>query len=135
MAVPRDEERRLLEISEKCRAQERAIGDQLLHPRHSMLYPEALRLWDAYQSIRIDCKEKWLAFRAYQEKMREDRRADKRNSAALLQAHSLFIVATHQIPSLRASVGRHEDSQVKNKIAKFLTMVLMILAFRFTTKH
>jgi hypothetical protein len=135
MAVPRDEERRLLEISEKCQAQQRAIGDQLLHPPHSMLYPEALRLSNAFQSIRIECKEKWLAFRAYQKQIRQDRRTDKINNAALLQAHSLFIVATHQIPSLRASVGRREDSGIKNKVAKFLTMVLMILAFRFTTKY
>jgi hypothetical protein len=97
MAVPRDEERRLLEISEKCQAQERAIGDQLLHPRHSMLYPEAMRLTNAFQSIRIECKEKWLAFREYRKKMREGRRADKTNGAALRQAHSLFIVATRQV--------------------------------------
>ena len=95
--IPQDEERRLLTISEECRAQERTLAEQLLHPRRRMLYPEAMRLANAFQSIRIECKEKWLALRAYQKQMRERRRSDKRNSAALLQAHSLFIVATRQV--------------------------------------
>jgi hypothetical protein len=95
--IPQDEVHRLRELSEKCHAQERALADKLLHPRHSMLYPEAMRLTNAFQSIRIECKEKWLAFREYQKKMREGRRADKTNGAALRQAHSLFIVATRQV--------------------------------------
>jgi hypothetical protein len=95
--IPQDEEHRLREISEKCHAQERALANQLLYPRHSMLYPEAMRLANAFQSIRIECKKKWLAFRAYQKQMREHRRADKVNSAALLQAHSLVIVANRQV--------------------------------------
>ena len=95
--LPQDEERRLLTISSECHARERALAEQLLHPRHSMLYPEAMGLANAFQSIRIECKKKWLALRAYQKKMRDDRREDKRNSAVLLQARSLFIVATHQV--------------------------------------
>jgi hypothetical protein len=95
--IPQDEEHRLRELSEKCHAQERALADQLLHPRRSMLYPEAMRLTNAFQSIRIECKKKWLAFRAYQKKMRGDRRADKINNAAVLQAHSLSVAATRQI--------------------------------------
>jgi uncharacterized protein (DUF2236 family) len=94
--LPQDEERRLRELSEKCHAQERALADQLLHPRRSMLYPEAMRLTNAFQSIRIECKKKWLAFRAYQKKMRDDRRVGKVNNAAVLQAHSLSAAATHQ---------------------------------------
>jgi uncharacterized protein (DUF2236 family) len=95
--IPQDEERRLLTSSEVCRAQERALADQLLNPRRGMLYPEAMRLANAYQSIRIECKKKWLAFRAYQKKMRDDRRVDKRNNAAVLQAHSLSMAATPQV--------------------------------------
>ena len=95
--LPQDEERRLLTISSECHSRERALAEQLLHPRHIMLYPEAMRLANAFQSIRIECKKKWLAFRAYQKQIRDDRRVDKRNSAALLQARSLFIVATRQV--------------------------------------
>ncbi len=94
---PEDEERRLLTISSECHARERALAEQLLHPRHRMLYPEAMRLANTFQSIRIECKNKWLALKAYQKKMREHRQADKRNNAALLQAHSLFMLATHQV--------------------------------------
>ena len=95
--IPQDEERRLLTISEECRAQERALADQLSHPRHGMLYPAYKRLLDAYQATRIECKAKWLAVRTYQKKMRDDRRAGKRNNAVVLQARSLFIVATRQV--------------------------------------
>jgi hypothetical protein len=95
--IPQDEEHRLRELSEKCHAQERVLADQLLHPGHSMLYPETMRLTNAFQSIRIECKKKWLAFRAYQKKMRDDRRVGKINNAAVLQAHSLSVTATHQI--------------------------------------
>jgi hypothetical protein len=62
-----------------------------------MPYPEYIRLANAFQSIRIECKKKWLAFRGYQKQMRDDRRVDKRNSAAVLQAHSLSIAATPQV--------------------------------------
>jgi hypothetical protein len=87
------EEHRLLAISEECIAQQRAAADQLLHPSHSLLYPEYIRLANAFRSIRIECKRKWLAFRAYQQKMRDDRR----NNAAAIQAHSLSIAATLQV--------------------------------------
>jgi hypothetical protein len=83
------EERRLLTISLACSAQEHVAADQLLHPRHDMLYPARIQLLDAYQSLRIESKEKWLALRAYRKKMREDRRDDKTNNAAVLQAHAL----------------------------------------------
>jgi hypothetical protein len=100
-----DEELRLRENSEKCHAEERALADQLLHPRHSMPYPEAMRLTNAFQSIRIECKKKWLAFRAYQKKMREDRRVGKINGAAVLQAHSLSVTVTHQIHAQPKDAG------------------------------
>src|ERR1700730_13776094 len=77
-----EEERRLLAISLACIAQEHAAADQLLHPPF-------MRLADAYQSLRIECKEKWLAVRTYRKKMRDDRRDDKTNNAAVLQAHAL----------------------------------------------
>jgi hypothetical protein len=48
-----------------------------------------MRLADAYQSLRIDSKEKWLAVRTYRRKMRDDRRDDKTNSAAVLQSLTL----------------------------------------------
>lgn len=95
--LPQDEERRLLIVSSECHARERALAEQLLHPRDRMLYPEVMRVTNAFQSIRIECKKKWLALRAYQTKMRERRREDKRNRAVLLQSRSLFIVATHQV--------------------------------------
>jgi hypothetical protein len=95
--LPKDEERRLLTASEECFGKQRALADQLLNPRRSMLYPEVMRLTNAFQSIRIECKKKWLALRAYQKKMRDDRREGKRNSAVLLQARPLFIVATHPV--------------------------------------
>ena len=95
--IPQDEERRLLAISEACTAKEHAAADQLLHPRDGLLYPAYIRLADAYQSLRIECREKWLAVRAYRKKMRDDRRDDKTNKTATLQAHSLFIVATPQV--------------------------------------
>jgi hypothetical protein len=95
--LPKDEERRLITTSEECLAKQRVAADQLLHRGHSMLYPEAMRLANAFQSLRIECKKKWLALRAYQRKMRDDRRADKKNKTATLQAHSLFIVGTPQV--------------------------------------
>jgi hypothetical protein len=70
--LPRDEERRLLAISVACSAEERAVADQLLHPRHSLLYPEYMRLVDAYQAIRIECRGKWLAVRTHRKKMRDE---------------------------------------------------------------
>jgi hypothetical protein len=84
-----EEERRLLAISLACIAQEHAASDQLLHPPCGMLHPAFMRLADAYQSLRIECKEKWLAVRTYRKKMRDDRRDDKTNNAAVLQAHAL----------------------------------------------
>jgi hypothetical protein len=48
-----------------------------------------MRLADAYQSLRIESKEKWLAVRTYRREIRDDRRNDKRNKAAGLQAHAL----------------------------------------------
>lgn len=87
--IRQDEERRLLAISEACTAQEHAAADRLLNPRQGMLHPAYIRLADAYQSLRIDCKEKWLAVRTYRRKMRDDRRDDKTNNAAGLQAHAL----------------------------------------------
>ena len=84
-----EEERRLLAISQACSAQEHAAADELLHPRPGVLYPAYMRLADAYQSLRIECKEKWLALRTYRRKMRDDRRDDKTNNAAVLQAHAL----------------------------------------------
>jgi hypothetical protein len=95
--IQQDEERRLITVSEECLARERAAADQLLHPSHSMLYPEVMRVANTFQFIRNECKAKWFALRAYQKQMREHRRADKRNSAVLLQAHSLFVVATRQV--------------------------------------
>jgi hypothetical protein len=87
--IQQDEERRLLSISLACSAQEHAAADQLLHPPFGMLHPAYMRLVDAYQSLRIECKEKWLAVRTYRRKMRGDRREDKTNNAAVLQAHAL----------------------------------------------
>jgi hypothetical protein len=87
--IPQDEERRLLEICLACSAQEHAAADQLLHPPRAMLHPEYMRLADAYQSLRIECKKKWLALRTCRRKMRDDRRDDKTNNAAILQAHAL----------------------------------------------
>jgi hypothetical protein len=87
--ISQDEERRLLTIFLACSAQEHAAADQLLHPRHDMLYPARIQLADAYQSLRIESKEKWLALRVYRKKMREDRRDDKTNNAAVLQARAL----------------------------------------------
>jgi hypothetical protein len=62
-----------------------------------MVYPAYKRLVDAYQATRIECKGKWLAVRTYQKKMRDDRRADKRNIAVVLQAHSLSMAATPEV--------------------------------------
>jgi hypothetical protein len=45
----REEKRRLLAISEDCRAQEHAAAHQLLRPPHSLLRPTYMRLVDAYQ--------------------------------------------------------------------------------------
>lgn len=87
--ISQDEERRLLTISLACSAQEHAAADQLLHPRHDMLYPARIQLADAYQSLRIESKEKWLVLRAYRKKMRDDRRDDRTNNVAVLQAHAL----------------------------------------------
>jgi murein L,D-transpeptidase YcbB/YkuD len=83
-----DEERRLLAISLACSAQEDAAADQLLHSR-SLPHPAYMRLADAYQSLRIESKEKWLAVRTYRRKMRDGRRDEKINNAAVLQAHML----------------------------------------------
>jgi uncharacterized protein (DUF2236 family) len=85
-------------LSEECRARERIAAEQLLSLGRSILYPEAMRLGNAYQSIRIECKKKWLAMRAYQKTMRDDMRGDKINKAAVLQAHALFRAATVQAP-------------------------------------
>ena len=71
--LQRDEERRLLAISEACRVKERAAADQFLHPRHGLPYPAYIGLVDTFQSIRIECKEKWLALRAHRKKMRDNR--------------------------------------------------------------
>jgi hypothetical protein len=70
----RDEERRLLAISKECRAQEHAAAHQLLHPPHSLLHPAYMRLVDAYQSIRIECRKKWLAVKAHRKQMRDQGR-------------------------------------------------------------
>jgi uncharacterized protein (DUF2236 family) len=108
--LQRDEERRLLTVSEECIARERAAGDQLLHPGHSMLYPEAMRLANTFQFIRNECRAKWLAFRAYQKQVRDDRQENKRNSAAVLQAHSLSVAAAPQfhLPPKDASGPRYD---------------------------
>ena len=45
-----------------------------------MLHPAFMRLADAYQSLRIECKEKWLALMTYRIKMRDEQTKD---SAAL----------------------------------------------------
>jgi hypothetical protein len=83
-----DEERRLLAISLACSAQEDAAADQLLHSRR-LPYPAYMRLADAYQSLRVESKEKWLAVRTHRRKMRDGRRDDKTNNAAILQAQML----------------------------------------------
>jgi hypothetical protein len=70
--LPRDdEERRLLAMSEACRAKELAAADQLSNPRHSMLYPAYRRLVDALETIRVKCNEIRLAIRAHRKKMRD----------------------------------------------------------------
>jgi hypothetical protein len=74
------EERRLLTISLACSVQEQVAADQLLHPCHDMLYPARIQLADAYQSLRIECKGKWLALRTYRIKMRDEK---TKESAAL----------------------------------------------------
>lgn len=71
--LQRDEERRLLAISEECRAKEHAAAHQLLYPPHSLLHPAYMRLVDAYQNIRSECRQKWLAVGAYRKKIRDDR--------------------------------------------------------------
>src|SRR5665811_74988 len=95
LQIPQDEERRLLAICEACSAQEHAAADQLLHPLLGMPHPAYMRLADAYQSLRIESREKWLALRTYRRKMRDDRRNDKTNNAAGLQAHALSQDPTH----------------------------------------
>ena len=67
-----DEERLLLTISQECRAQERAAADQLLRRRQNLFYPASMRLVDAYQAIRIECRKKGVAVRMYRKKMREE---------------------------------------------------------------
>jgi hypothetical protein len=68
----RDEERRLLAISEECRAKEHTAAHQLLHPPHSLLHPAYMRLVDAYQNIRRECRKKWLAVGEHRKKIRDD---------------------------------------------------------------
>jgi hypothetical protein len=68
----RDEERRLLAISEECSAKEHDAADQLLHPPHSLPHPAYIRLVDAYQNIRSECREKWLAVGAHRKEIRDD---------------------------------------------------------------
>jgi hypothetical protein len=70
--LPGDEERRLLAVSEVCRAQEQAAADQQLHSPHGLQYPAYMRLVDAYQAMRIESKNKWLAVRAHRKKVREE---------------------------------------------------------------
>ena len=60
-----------------------------------MPYSEYMKLADAYQSLRIECKEKWLALRIYRRKMFECRRNDRRNNAAILQADALSNDSKH----------------------------------------
>jgi hypothetical protein len=88
--IPQDEERRLLAISEECSAQEQAAAYQLLHS-HSLPYPAYMRLADAYQFLRIESKEKWLAVRTHRRKMRDD----KINDAVALRSHALPKDAKH----------------------------------------
>jgi hypothetical protein len=71
--LQRDKERRLLAISEACRVKEHAAADQFLHPRQGLPYPAYIRLVATFQSIRIVCKEKWLAVRAHRKKVRDNR--------------------------------------------------------------
>src|SRR5450432_3055346 len=90
LQIPQAEERRLLALCEACSAQEHAAADQLLHPLLGMPHPAYMRLADAYQSLRIESKEKWLALRTYRRKMRDDKRDYRTNSATILQANTLF---------------------------------------------
>ena len=85
-----NEERRLLTVFLACKALEGAAADQLLRPHHGMPHPAFIQLADAYQSLRVECKKKWLALREYRKTMRDDRRDDKTNNAAVLHAHALF---------------------------------------------
>jgi hypothetical protein len=70
--LQRAEELRLLAISEACSAREHAAANQLLHPPSGLPHPAYMRLVDTFQSVRVECKEKWLAVRAHRKKMREE---------------------------------------------------------------
>jgi hypothetical protein len=89
--TPQDEERRLLTIFEECSTREQAAAHQLLHPHHPLPHAEYMRLADAYQSLRIESKKKWLALRTYRRKMRDDKIKD----LAALQSHALPKDAKH----------------------------------------
>lgn len=72
--LPRDdEERRLLADYEACHTEKLAAAEQLLNPRHSMLYPAYKRLVDLLAAIRLKCDEKWFAVRTHRKKMQDGR--------------------------------------------------------------
>jgi hypothetical protein len=71
MPPPNVEEKRLLEASEACRAEELAVSDQIKHPGHSMLFPEAKRLADLLKVIKLKCAGRICALREYRKKVRD----------------------------------------------------------------
>ena len=71
--LPQDDETRRLRAGfDACRAEELAAADQLLKPRHSMLYPAYTRLADALGAIRRKCNDIRLAIRAHRKEMRDE---------------------------------------------------------------
>jgi hypothetical protein len=69
---PQDhEERRLLELFEKCHAESLAAADELANPRCSMLYPTYKRLADALAAIQLRSHDLKLAIRAHRKRMRD----------------------------------------------------------------
>src|ERR1700687_4291291 len=98
---PLADERRFLAISEACRGQEHAAADQLLHAPRNVPHPAYMRLVDAYQAIRIECTEKWLAVLVHRKGARMSHRKTIReeriDKTVTLQAHALSRTATLKV--------------------------------------
>jgi hypothetical protein len=69
--LAQDEDRRLLAEYESCHTEKLAVADQLINPRHSILYPAYKRLADTLEAIRLKCNEKWRELRTHRKKMRD----------------------------------------------------------------
>jgi hypothetical protein len=69
--LARDEDRRLLAEYESCHTEKLAVAEQLINPRQAA--------GGALESIRLKCKDKWLAVRAHRKKMQDEGIKDDRS--------------------------------------------------------